>query len=85
MDSSSYTEDGRHFEIQYGLGSASVYYAIDNGGLGDVLVEQQRFGVAVEVAESLADTNNIQVEYWNHLEWHKYLVYTTESVISDSA
>ena len=55
------------------------------GWFGDVLVEQQRFGVAVEVAESLADTNNIQGEYWNYLEWNKYLVYTTESIISDSA
>ena len=73
MDSSSYTADGRSFEIQYGLGSASGYYAIDNVGLGDVIVEQQRFGVAVEVAE--ANTNGIQGEYLNHLEWHEYIFF----------
>ena len=62
-DSSSYTEDGKDFNIEYGLGSVSGYSAVDNVGLGDVIVKQQLFGVGVKVAHNSHATSGIQGEY----------------------
>ena len=58
--SSSYIEDGTPFQMEYGIGSASGYAAVDDVALGDVIVKHQVFGVAVRVTGNHGITSGIQ-------------------------